>query len=74
MDTNGFETVYNVVYSGHTKLHAKRTGQLEENTVELLVNLDKLRKLYPSLNTHDGDVMKLVSLQLIEGIRTNSTG
>ena len=53
------DTIYNVVYTGQSRLNTKQS-QIEENTVQIDVNLDNVRKLYPSLNTSDGNVMKAI--------------
>jgi hypothetical protein len=67
-------TVYDVVYSGKTSLRVKRQDELMDNTVQIEVNLANLRKLYPSLNTFDMDIMKLIGSQLITGIQINEEG
>ena len=53
------DTIYNVVYTGQSRLNTKQT-EIEENTVQIDVNLDNVRKLYPTLNTFDGNVMKAI--------------
>lgn len=68
------ETIYNVVYTGKSTLQAKRQDEIQDNTVQLEVNLANLRKLYPSLNTFDENVMKLIGQQLIDGIQIDGQG
>lgn len=65
------ECIYNVVYTGRSTLKA---ADAQDNTVQIEVNLDAVRKLYPTLNTFEGDVMKIIGQQLIEGIRVDRTG
>jgi hypothetical protein len=67
------ETIYNVIYTGKNTIKAK-SADIQENTVQIEVNLDNVRKLYPTLDTFDGDVMKAIGQQLIEGIRINRQG
>lgn len=71
---NGYETIYNVIYTKGEKLSLVNLDRREENTVEVVVNLQRIRKLYPTLNTFDGDVMKLIGMQLIQGIRVDENG
>ena len=63
-----------MVYSGGSTLRATRKDDLSNNTVWVEVNLSNVKKLYPTLNTSDGDVMKVIGRQLIDGIKISKDG
>ena len=59
------------MYTGRNTVRANLN---DENTLLVEVNLDNVRALYPALNTDDGNAMKFIGQQLIEGIKVDRKG
>lgn len=63
------DSLYNVIYTGARRLRDKKQGEQPPNSITLEVNMKSIRKLYPHINVKNQDTMKIVSSNLISGLK-----
>ena len=73
------DKIFNVVYNGKRPTRPLRSKKqleegLEKNTVKIDVNLNELKKLYPTVDGKQESLMKIIGKEMIQSIKINERG
>ncbi|CAD8113699.1 unnamed protein product [Paramecium sonneborni] len=66
------DTLVNIVYTNSKeKINKNQDEEIQENITKLQIDLQEVKKLYPSFNFKDPNTIKILSSNLIKGVKVD---